>query len=103
MALTDGRTLGQILSNRDARRILTVFPSTTLFALKFDLQEYIDGFLPNPPKWSAVRISDYGYGHLNILNKTHIYWEQVVQFDKFKKHFEMMQYRVEHIYSTASL
>jgi len=40
-------------------------------------QEYIDHFQSNPPPWSAVRISDYGYGHLNILNKTHIYWEQV--------------------------
>lgn len=40
-------------------------------------QEYIDKFMPNPAKWSAFRHSDYGYGHLNIMNKTHIYWEQV--------------------------
>ena len=40
-------------------------------------KEYIDHFIPNPPEWSAVRISDYNYGHLNIMNKTQIYWEQV--------------------------
>lgn len=40
-------------------------------------QEYIDGFIPSPAKWSAFRHSDYGYGHLTILNKTNIYWEQM--------------------------
>eukprot|EP01137_Pigoraptor_chileana_P002603 Opistho-2@41675 len=27
--------------------------------------------------WSAVRISDYGYGHVTIHNATHAHWEQL--------------------------
>ncbi|CAH1738472.1 unnamed protein product [Aphis gossypii] len=40
-------------------------------------QERTDNFIPNPPYWSAIRNSDYGYGRLKIYNSTHLYAEQV--------------------------
>lgn len=40
-------------------------------------QERHDPFSSNPPEWSAIRNSDYGYTRLNIINKTHLYTEQV--------------------------
>jgi len=40
-------------------------------------QENTDGFIPNPPPWSAFRSSDYGYARMTVHNKTHIYFEQV--------------------------
>ncbi|XP_054714033.1 acid phosphatase type 7-like [Uloborus diversus] len=40
-------------------------------------QEKLDPFVPNPPPWSAVRISDYGFTRMKIYNKTHLYMEQV--------------------------
>ncbi len=27
--------------------------------------------------WSALRISDYGYGHVTVVNETHLHWEQL--------------------------
>ncbi|RWS28741.1 Iron/zinc purple acid phosphatase-like protein, partial [Leptotrombidium deliense] len=40
-------------------------------------QEGIDPFVKHPPAWSAVRISDYGFTRMHIMNKTHLYMEQV--------------------------
>nr|XP_033812885.1 acid phosphatase type 7 [Geotrypetes seraphini]XP_033812886.1 acid phosphatase type 7 [Geotrypetes seraphini]XP_033812887.1 acid phosphatase type 7 [Geotrypetes seraphini]XP_033812888.1 acid phosphatase type 7 [Geotrypetes seraphini] len=40
-------------------------------------REMLDPFVPEPRNWSAVRIEDYGYTRMQILNKTHIYLEQV--------------------------
>lgn len=40
-------------------------------------QEKLDNFVKNPPVWSAFRQSDYGYTRMHVLNKTHIYFEQV--------------------------
>jgi len=40
-------------------------------------QERIDQFIKNPPAWSAVRISDYGYTRLHVENGTHLHLEQV--------------------------
>ena len=40
--------------------------------------ENLDKFDKGPlGDWSAIRIADYGYGRLNILNDTHLTWEQV--------------------------
>ncbi|CAG2174604.1 unnamed protein product [Oppiella nova] len=36
-----------------------------------------DSFVKNPPEWSAVRISDYGYTRLHIINASHLSLEQV--------------------------
>jgi len=33
-------------------------------------------------RWSAVRSSTYGYGHLIIYNNTHLYWEQLLDEGK---------------------
>jgi len=33
--------------------------------------------MPNPPPWSAVRISDYGYTRITIFNNTHLSLQQV--------------------------
>eukprot|EP00300_Choanocystis_sp_HF-7_P018992 c20201_g1_i1.p1 GENE.c20201_g1_i1~~c20201_g1_i1.p1 ORF type:complete len:575 (+),score=118.16 c20201_g1_i1:251-1726(+) len=40
-------------------------------------REGLDTFGGALGPWSAVRISDYGYGHLTIQNKTHLLWEQL--------------------------
>ncbi|KFM71094.1 Iron/zinc purple acid phosphatase-like protein, partial [Stegodyphus mimosarum] len=40
-------------------------------------QENHDPFVPNPAGWSAFRNADYGYTRMYILNKTHLYLEQV--------------------------
>ncbi|XP_053124435.1 acid phosphatase type 7 [Hemicordylus capensis] len=40
-------------------------------------KERLDPFVPDPRAWSAVRIEDYGYSHMQILNKTHLWLEQV--------------------------
>jgi hypothetical protein len=40
-------------------------------------QERLDPFVPHPPEWSAVRISDYGYTKMNVLNSTHLTLEQI--------------------------
>ncbi|XP_029475711.1 acid phosphatase type 7 isoform X2 [Rhinatrema bivittatum] len=40
-------------------------------------KERLDPFVPEPRNWSAVRIEDYGYTRMQILNKTHIYLQQV--------------------------
>ncbi|CAG2103656.1 unnamed protein product [Medioppia subpectinata] len=40
-------------------------------------KERHDPFVPNPPPWSAVRNSDYGYTRLHILNASHLSLEQI--------------------------
>ncbi|XP_042296608.1 acid phosphatase type 7 [Sceloporus undulatus] len=40
-------------------------------------QERLDPFVPEPRDWSAVRIEDYGYTRMQILNRTHLWLEQV--------------------------
>lgn len=40
-------------------------------------KERLDPFVPDPRDWSAVRIEDYGYTRMRILNSTHIWLEQV--------------------------
>ncbi|XP_076046783.1 acid phosphatase type 7-like [Oratosquilla oratoria] len=40
-------------------------------------QEFLDPFVKDPPKWSAVRASDYGYMRMTVFNHTHLYFEQV--------------------------
>jgi hypothetical protein len=40
-------------------------------------QEKHDGFRPEVPVWTAFRSLDYGYSRLKVLNKTHLYFEQV--------------------------
>jgi hypothetical protein len=40
-------------------------------------QEDIDPFVPNPPEWSAIRISDYGYTEMTVHNNTHISFQQI--------------------------
>ncbi|KAM3829425.1 acid phosphatase type 7 isoform 3-T5 [Vipera latastei] len=39
--------------------------------------EQLDPFIPDPRDWSAVRIEDYGYTRMQIVNKTHLWLEQV--------------------------
>jgi len=39
--------------------------------------EDLNTFGPPLGPWSAVRISEYGYGHLTFYNDTHAYWEQL--------------------------
>jgi len=42
-------------------------------------QEYLEWFDDvNYPAWSCVRSPTYGYGHLQIHNSTHLYWEQLL-------------------------
>lgn len=48
-----------------------------LFFLLKGCDEKTDTFIPNPPDWSAIRSSDYGYGRMKIYNSTHLYVEQV--------------------------
>ncbi|XP_053253644.1 acid phosphatase type 7 isoform X2 [Podarcis raffonei] len=40
-------------------------------------RERHDPFVPDPREWSAVRIEDYGYTHMQIMNRTHVWLEQV--------------------------
>lgn len=40
-------------------------------------QERVDSFIPDPPEWSALRISDYGFASLHVLNDTHVHIEQI--------------------------
>ena len=40
-------------------------------------KERHDGWMKNPPEWSAVRISDYGYTRMTVLNKSHLTLEQI--------------------------
>uniref|UniRef100_A0A8C5WZK3 Purple acid phosphatase n=1 Tax=Laticauda laticaudata TaxID=8630 RepID=A0A8C5WZK3_LATLA len=40
-------------------------------------KERMDPFIPDPREWSAVRIEDYGYARMQIVNKTHLWLEQV--------------------------
>ncbi|XP_067317189.1 acid phosphatase type 7-like [Anolis sagrei] len=40
-------------------------------------QERLDPFVPEPRNWSAVRIEDYGFTRMQILNRTHLWLEQV--------------------------
>jgi len=41
-------------------------------------QEDLDWFGPVYEPWSCVRSSTYGYGHLKVYNKTHLYWDQII-------------------------
>jgi hypothetical protein len=38
--------------------------------------DYYDDVFYGP--WSAVRSSTYGYGHFIVHNKTHVYWDQLI-------------------------
>ncbi|XP_059154962.1 acid phosphatase type 7-like isoform X1 [Physella acuta] len=40
-------------------------------------RENVSGFVPTPPEWSAFHSMDYGYTRMHVLNKTHMYLEQV--------------------------
>ncbi|KAG9336512.1 hypothetical protein JZ751_002859 [Albula glossodonta] len=40
-------------------------------------REKHDGFIPKPRDWSAFRSTDYGYTRMQVLNRTHLYLEQV--------------------------
>lgn len=40
-------------------------------------QERLDPFVHNPSKWSAVRISDYGYTRMTLHNASHLSLEQL--------------------------
>ena len=37
----------------------------------------VDPFVPEPPEWSAIRISDYGYTRMLVHNRTHVDIQQV--------------------------
>lgn len=39
--------------------------------------ERLSKFVPHPKPWSAVRISDYGFTKLRLINKTHILLQQI--------------------------
>ena len=39
--------------------------------------ERIDPFIKEPKYWSAFRIADYGYTRMQVVNETHINFEQV--------------------------
>lgn len=59
---------------------MTVFQLTVCCLNPSPLQgckERLDPFVPDPRGWSAVRIEDYGYTRMQILNRTHIWLEQV--------------------------
>merc|ERR1711860_283012 len=40
-------------------------------------REKTDGFIANPPPWSVVRSSDYGFTLMQIANSTHLSLEQM--------------------------
>ncbi|XP_052001451.1 acid phosphatase type 7 isoform X2 [Xyrauchen texanus] len=40
-------------------------------------REKHDGFIPKPRDWSAFRSTDYGYTRMHVMNRTHLYLEQV--------------------------
>ncbi|XP_038622962.1 acid phosphatase type 7 [Tachyglossus aculeatus] len=40
-------------------------------------EELLTPFVPNPRPWSAVRVKEYGYTRLHILNGTHLHLQQV--------------------------
>jgi hypothetical protein len=39
-----------------------------------DLDKFDDGALGD---WSAIRRAAYGYGHLDVMNNTHVRWRQL--------------------------
>ncbi|KAK9394242.1 acid phosphatase type 7 [Crotalus adamanteus] len=39
--------------------------------------ERLDPFIPDPREWSALRVEDYGYARMQIVNRTHLWLEQV--------------------------
>lgn len=47
------------------------------------------------PEWSAVRSLDYGYSRMQIMNSSHLYWEQVSD-DKVRN--KLIQYIVVFFY-----
>ncbi|XP_005101479.2 acid phosphatase type 7 [Aplysia californica] len=40
-------------------------------------RENVSGFIKDPADWSAFHSMDYGYTRMHVLNKTHMYLEQV--------------------------
>lgn len=40
-------------------------------------KERLDPFIPDPREWSALRVEDYGYARMQIVNMTHLWLEQV--------------------------
>ncbi|KAK4337248.1 hypothetical protein RND71_043717 [Anisodus tanguticus] len=40
-------------------------------------QERVDSFVKDLPEWSAVRISDYGFARLHVLNASHVHIQQI--------------------------
>lgn len=59
-------------------------------------QEKLDPFVKNPAPWSAARYSDYGYTRMVILNKTHLYMEQVSDDQNGKILDKMMLIKDKH-------
>jgi len=41
-------------------------------------QENVNHFPKKPAKWSAFRSSNYGFSRMQVFNKTHLYFEQVM-------------------------
>jgi len=70
-------TSGSAVSNTFYYSIVIIILFYKLFLLFQGCQERTDNFIPNPPDWSAIRNSDYGYGRMKIYNSTHLYVEQV--------------------------
>ncbi|XP_026332505.1 acid phosphatase type 7 isoform X1 [Hyposmocoma kahamanoa] len=58
-------------------------------------REKTDGFVSNPPAWSAFRSSDYGFTRFRAHNGTHLYFEQVSvdQYGKVVDSFWILQER----------
>ncbi|XP_069500332.1 acid phosphatase type 7 isoform X3 [Ambystoma mexicanum] len=40
-------------------------------------REELDPFVPEPRNWSAVRIKDYGYTRMQVINRTHLHLQQI--------------------------
>lgn len=58
-------------------------------------QENHDDFKNNTASWSAFRSNDYGYTRMHIMNKTHLYLEQVSD-DKGGKIIDSITLRKDH-------
>ncbi|XP_075545962.1 acid phosphatase type 7-like [Dermacentor variabilis] len=44
--------------------------------------EFLSPFVPDPKPWSAMRISDYGFTKLHLINRTHIQLQQISTREK---------------------
>lgn len=40
-------------------------------------REMLDPFVPDPRSWSAVRIKDYGFTRMWVVNRTHLHLQQI--------------------------